>query len=185
MEESKERIGKLDLDEQSAYESFLEDGKVRINNCVYSMVPASMTMGEFDKITCVLFESIRNVWEQKDGRMNRPMPPDPLHGPPVEYTKEGDVKRKGVYFICPSCGSELDFVPNDFSPCKCGYSIGSGSGPALNKKRLEEYMEESRKVLSEAVGFDYHTLAIAAHAVVVRIKKLEKELLDLKASEDV
>jgi len=172
-----------ELDEQSTYTSFIEEGKVRINNCVYSMVPASMTMGEFDRITCVLFELIRDAWEEESAakrrnahEVSRSIPPDPPPGPPVEYIKESAVKRKDVHgvFTCPSCESELDYVPNDYNPCKCGYSTSSEG--LLNKKQLEECVEKSRVVLNKAVGFDHHTLAIAALSASIRIKKLEKEL---------
>ncbi len=43
----------------------------------------------------------------------------------------------------------------------------------MEKKQLKEYMDTNKKVLNKAVGFDHHTLAIAAMAASLRIKELE------------
>jgi len=55
-------------DEASAFQSFLDDGKLRINAALYSMVPAGMTMGEFDELTGRLFDAIRDAWNRQMGK---------------------------------------------------------------------------------------------------------------------
>ena len=46
----------------------------------------------------------------------------------------------------------------------------------MDKKRLETYMDESKRVLNNAVGFAHHTLAIAAGMAALRIRWLETAL---------
>jgi hypothetical protein len=50
--------------ERETYERFVNEGKCEINNCFYPLVPASMTMGEFERITGSAFDAIRDAWEE-------------------------------------------------------------------------------------------------------------------------
>lgn len=52
-------------DELLAYQGFEQDGKQRINEALYALVPAGMTMGEFDELTCEVFYKIRAVWDKQ------------------------------------------------------------------------------------------------------------------------
>lgn len=46
----------------------------------------------------------------------------------------------------------------------------------MEKPQLEEYMNANKDVLNEAVGFEHHTLAIAAGMAAMRIRWLEAAL---------
>jgi len=51
------------LEHSDEYRGFVEDGKQRINEALYALVPPWMTMGEFDDLTCDVFEKVRDAWE--------------------------------------------------------------------------------------------------------------------------
>lgn len=59
-----DKVEELCRDEAAAYQSFEEGGKLVINQALYSLVPASMTMGEFDELTCEVFYKIRAAWDK-------------------------------------------------------------------------------------------------------------------------
>ena len=58
-----------------------------------------------------------------------------------------------VEFVCPSCNTTLDFIPNDFNCCKCGYS--NVERELKESKRIQTENDiatrEARKVLQEVV----------------------------------
>jgi len=56
------------LEHLGEYQEFVEEGKLRINEGLYALVPPWMTMGEFDVLTGVVFEKIRDAWEDARGK---------------------------------------------------------------------------------------------------------------------
>lgn len=66
MEESKETEvhAEDEKDSISAYKYFEESGKLKINEALYALVPDSMTMGEFENLTCDVFYKIREAWDK-------------------------------------------------------------------------------------------------------------------------
>ena len=51
--------------ELSAYKYFEDSGKLKINEALYDLVPGSMTMAEFDELTCEVFYKIRAAWDRQ------------------------------------------------------------------------------------------------------------------------